>query len=152
MGSNLAIEYGIQSWLSNILGHHPLLAWIFGHPLWSLGILLGILILLSGLFQAIGRGSEKIWIWLLTLPINILKVVVKFLWSNGSKLINYYRDREPIIVEEGEIIEEEELTSPSSTSEQIKSILNRLEILHQEETDLLNQLATLINHNDRPNN
>lgn len=48
----------IQSWLAA----HPLLEWWVVHPVWALSLLVVAIALLVGLFGAIGRLTENIWI------------------------------------------------------------------------------------------
>lgn len=55
-----AIVGPVRVWLTE----HPALAWWVGHPLWSLILVVVAIALLVGLFGAVGRLTENIWLTL----------------------------------------------------------------------------------------
>ena len=57
-GLTQSIVSPLQTWLAA----HPLVEWWVVHPVWALGLLAVAIALLVGLFGAIGRLTENVWI------------------------------------------------------------------------------------------
>lgn len=57
-GLTQSIVSPLQTWLAA----HPLVEWWVVHPVWALGLLVAAIALLVGLFGAIGRLTENVWI------------------------------------------------------------------------------------------
>jgi len=57
-----SLTQSIVSPVQNWLAAHPLLEWWVVHPVWALGLLAVAIALLVGLFGAIGRLTENVWI------------------------------------------------------------------------------------------
>lgn len=118
-----AIAAGIQSWLQE----HPILAWVFTHPLISVGILLAGIVLFRGLLDAIARLTEHLWLTILQAPMHLVNWLI------------------------GVVIRPTNLESATTTStdlptrqQQLATILNRLEALKQEQDKLFNEVRTLL--------
>jgi hypothetical protein len=118
-----SIDQAIGSYFNNWLQAHWPLNWIVANPLGSLLLLGLMIILLWGLFSAIGRGVERFWIWLLQTPLKMLKpliLVVIQLFNKTPRLV------------------------PVSREKQIDSLVQRLGELQQEQEQLLQELTTLV--------
>ena len=79
---DISIEHAISSYFTQWLTAHAYLAWIISHPLPSLGLLLLAIFSLWGLFKAVGRGIEQIWLFLLTTPFKLLQPILRLMWRS----------------------------------------------------------------------
>ena len=132
---DISIEHAITSYFTQWLTAHPYLAWIVSHPLPSLGLLLLAIFSLWGLFKAVGRGIEQIWLFLLTTPFKLLQPVLRLAWRSVQRGFGYTNSS-------GEQLESKLILSPQS--ERIEQIIDRLQILSQEQENLLGELSTLV--------
>ena len=133
---DISIEHAITSYFTQWLTAHAYLAWIISHPLPSLGLLLLAIFSLWGLFKAIGRGIEQIWLFLLTTPFKLLQPILRLTWRSiqgGFGHTNF----------SGEQLDAK--TISHSHSERIERIIARLQILSQEQENLLGELSKLMN-------
>jgi hypothetical protein len=129
-----SIEHAVSSYLSQWMGQHPYIAWSIGHPLLSLGLGLIVIFLLWGLFKAIGRGVEQIWIFLLKTPFKLLQPIFRPIWGSIWNRFGHTEDSgasQALKPAEGEL------------SERSEQIIDRLHALNQEQQSLLTELATL---------
>jgi hypothetical protein len=85
MDISSSIDRAVSTYFSNWLGQHPYLAWSIAHPLPSLGLLLLLILSLVGLFGAIGRGVEQIWLFLLKTPFKLLQPIFSLIWGVLSR-------------------------------------------------------------------
>jgi hypothetical protein len=133
---DISIEHAITSYFSQWLTAHSYLAWIVAHPLPSLGLSLLAIFSLWGLFKAIGRGIEQIWLFLLTTPFKLLQPVLRLAWRWVQRGFGHTNLS-------GEQLESKQISS--SHSEQIERIIDKLQILSQEQENLLGELSKLMN-------
>ncbi len=133
MDISASIEQAVATYFSQWLAAHFYLAWMITHPLPSLGLLLLTIFSLWGLFKAIGRGIEQIWLLLLTTPFKLLQPIFRLIWSSIGRIFGHNASSEPLGAE----------SISTSTSEQIDRIIDRLQILSQEQEILLEKLSTL---------
>jgi hypothetical protein len=126
MDISSSIDRAVSTYFSNWLGQHPYLAWSIAHPLPSLGLLLVLILSLVGLFGAIGRGVEQIWLFLLKTPFKLLQPIFSLIWSVLSRGLG-----------RGNLVD------PNLSPERIDVIVDRLQSLSQEQERLLTELATL---------
>jgi hypothetical protein len=128
-----SIERAISAYCTQFVFAHPYLAWTIAHPLPSLGLLLLVIFSLRGLFQAIGRGIDRIWLFLLTTPFKLLQPIFKGIWSSIRSRF-------------GHTSPSQELATPAAaipTDERIAIVVARLQQLSREQDLLLQELATL---------
>ena len=119
----LVTQYAVDHWLAE----HISILWLLQHPLISvLGLMVG-LVLFSRLLMAIATLIDRLWLWILRLPI----ILFKSIFTSGDKsqdtvapTINY------------------ELTTNSEKSEQILQKLNAIE---QQQKKILQELAAMKN-------
>ena len=133
---DISIEHAIASYFTQWLTAHVYLAWIISHPLPSLGLILLAIFSLWGLFKAIGRGIEQIWLFLLTTPFKLLQPILRLMWRSiqrgfgHTSFIGEQLESKPIL---------------HSHSERIERIIDRLQLLSQEQENLLGELSKLMN-------
>jgi hypothetical protein len=85
--------------------------------------------------KAIGRGFEQIWIFLLKTPFKLLQPILGWMWRSIERIFGHNNSR-------AEQIESKE--TPTVSPERIERIIDRLQALHQEQQDLVGELATLL--------
>ncbi|MFB2967746.1 hypothetical protein ACE1CD_02120 [Aerosakkonema sp. BLCC-F183] len=141
-GLSLSFSEGIQtainSFINDWLNKHPLILWIWNHPLPSLAVLFFIILLViflvSGLLRAITSLSEKTWISIFQVPFKLLRAMLGL----GHKSVDNVRRNELVTAGSG-------LTfNPSERQERVVHILSRLDTIKQEQELLIQELATLI--------
>jgi hypothetical protein len=133
---DISIEHAITSYFTQWLNAHSYLAWIISHPLPSLGLLLLAIFSLWGLLKAVGRGIEQIWLFLLTTPFKLLQPILRVIWRSIQRGFGHTNSS-------GEQLESKLLSSPPS--ERIERIIDRLQLLSQEQENLLGELSKLMN-------
>ncbi|NEQ23711.1 MAG: hypothetical protein F6K28_32130 [Microcoleus sp. SIO2G3] len=116
-----ALTQPIADWLQA----HPIFAWGIDHPLLTLGLLLIVLLLLSGLLKAIARFTEQIWIWLLRSPL----MLIQWLFAIALQWIR----RKPLA-----------LPAVTPKQERLTLILQKLETMRQEQDELLQEVRALL--------
>ena len=132
---DISIEHAITSYFTQWLTAHAYLAWIVSHPLPSLGLLLLAIFSLWGLLKAVGRGIEQIWLFLLTTPFKLLQPVFRLMWRSIQRVFGHTNSS-------GEQLESKSMAHPPA--ERIEWIIDRLQILSQEQENLLGELSTLV--------
>jgi hypothetical protein len=70
MGTD-AMQRAVADVFQDWLVAHPLIGWEITHPLWSIGLGLLLLFLFWGLLNAIGRLTERLWVTLLRMPLQL---------------------------------------------------------------------------------
>jgi hypothetical protein len=133
---DISIEHAIVSYFTQWLTAHSYLAWIISHPLPSLGLLLLAIFSLWGLLKAVGRGIEQIWLFLLTTPFKLLQPIFRLIWRSINRIFGHNKFK-------GEHLESKSM--PNASPERIEQIVDRLQILSQEQEVLLVELSTLVN-------
>ncbi len=128
MDVSSSIDRAVSTYISHWFEQHPYLAWSIAHPLPSLGLLLLLILSLLGLFGAIGRGVEQIWLFLLKTPFKLLQPIFR-----GISIVLL------------RILGRDNSIDPTPTPERIDIIVDRLQALSQEQEKLLKELATLRN-------
>ena len=104
-------------------------------PLPSLGLLLLAIFSLWGLLKAVGRGIEQIWLFLLTTPFKLIQPILRLMWRSIQRGFGHNNFS-------GEQLESKLASQPHS--ERIERIIDRLQILSQEQENLLSELSTLV--------
>jgi hypothetical protein len=148
MDISTPIDRAISAYFTQLVFAHPYLAWAIAHPLPSLGLLLLAIFSLRGLFQAIGRGIDRVWLFLLTTPFKLLQPIFQGIWSY---VYSRFGHNSP----------SQQLAAPATADpkpERIAVVVARLQQIGREQDLLLQELATLTDSNsvspeiDRPFN
>jgi Fe2+ transport system protein B len=128
------IEKGINSYVTDWINHHVILGWFLTHPLYSIVIFIVLIVLVWGLFQAIGGLIVKSWIAVLLSPAMLVR---SLLLKNSQSTTNTINDK---------------LLSPKIDSEdpqeRCNTILHRLNEIKQEQDSLLQELAKILETTD----
>jgi hypothetical protein len=127
------IERTISAYFTQFLFAHPYLAWAISHPLPSLGLLLLAIFSLRGLFKAIGRGIDRVWLFLLTTPFKLLQPIFQRIWSYIYSKFGHNNPSPGSVVP----------TSADPTTERIALVVARLQQIGREQELLIQELATL---------
>jgi hypothetical protein len=137
MDISASIEQAIASYFSNWLGQHSYLLWMFAHPIPSLILLVVGIFLLSGLFKAIGRGMEQLWVFLLKTPFRLLQPLFRLIVRATLRIFGHTNFSESQL-------------AVQTTPERIESIVDRLQTLAREQELLLGELSSLTQSSVRP--
>jgi hypothetical protein len=123
MDISSSIDRAVSTYFSNWLGQHSYIAWSIAHPLLGCGLLLLAIGSLWGLFGAIGRAIEQIWLFILKTPFKLFQPIFGKMWK-----ISFGR-----------------LGHSTPDRERIDIIVDRLQVLSQEQERLLKELSRLRN-------
>ncbi len=137
---DISIEHAIASYFSQWLLAHPYLAWIFSHPLPSLGLLFLAIFSLWGLIKAIGRGIEQIWLFLLKTPFKLIQPIFGLIWGSILRIFGHNNFSG---------VPSTAKPAHSNTAARVDWILERLDSIGQEQDLLLQELATLVKSDPR---
>jgi hypothetical protein len=129
-----SIEHAVAGYFTHWLAAHPYLAWAISHPLPSFGLTLLVIFSLWGLIKAIGRGIEQIWLVLLTTPFRLLQPVLRAIWSSIGRLFGHNQDRHDRL---------DSQPTQTSVPDRIDGIIDRLQVLSEEQATLLSELSSL---------
>lgn len=117
----------LQTWLAA----HPIAQWLVIHPLWTLGLLVGAIALLVGLFGAIGQLTENLWLRLF----RVLLWLFASIFGGGFQLAKRLSQSST---------QHPSKAGSDNSTQRLDQILTRLEELHREEDQLLAELKTLV--------
>ncbi|MDG2616095.1 hypothetical protein P7L53_07535 [Thermoleptolyngbya sichuanensis XZ-Cy5] len=117
----------LQTWLAA----HPIAQWLVVHPLWALGLIVGAIALLVGLFSAIGRLIENLWLRLFQAPLWLFASI----FGGGFQLAKRLSQSST---------PHPHKTDSDNPTQQLDQILARLAELRREEEQLLVELKTLV--------
>ena len=119
----LAVQYPIDSWLAE----HISVLWLLHHPLISVIGFVIFLVLFARLLVAIASLIDRLWLWILRLPITLFQAIFtpnEQVKEPVSSTINY------------------ELTTNPETFEQI---LQKLKAIEQQQQKILQELLEIKN-------
>jgi len=141
MDISASIEHSLTNYFSQWLIAHPYLTWTIAHPLPGIGLLLLTIFSAWGLIKAIGRGIEQTWLFLLVTPFRLLQPIFRLMWnairwrslSFGESRFGHNQPSD----------EQLSVRSLPNSPERIDNIIDRLEILRQEQDALLRELSSL---------
>ncbi len=132
---DISIEHAIANYFTHWLLAHPYLGWLISHPLLGFGLGLLTIFAFGGLLKAIGRGFEQVWLFLLKTPFKLLQPIFRLIWRSVLRIFGHNNPS-------GEQVTAKAVTTVQP--EQIDRILDQLQTLHQEQQNLVNELATLV--------
>ncbi len=132
---DISIEHAITNYFTQWLLTHPYLAWLISHPLPGVGLGLLTIFAVGGLLKAIGRGFEQVWLFLLRTPFKLLQPIFRLIWRSVLRIFGHNNSS-------GSQLESPVI--PTTQPEQIDQILDRLQTLHQEQQQLVDELAQLV--------
>ncbi|MBD3883036.1 hypothetical protein IFO70_14825 [Phormidium tenue FACHB-886] len=115
----------IQDWLLA----HPYGNWLLMHPLWAIGLVLIVLLLLSGLFGAIAQLTQRLWIALLQFPVLLTRWIFVGTFQLGRAIFQLKPAPAP---------------TADTQQQRLAEILDRLEVLKQEQDELLQEVKQIL--------
>ena len=124
------MEFALQSLTNSWIEKHPLVFWLLQHPVISLTSLFILTVLLFRLFSALAQLLDKLWIWLLKLPI----LLIKFLLSLRGKTL-----KTASINSDGEL---------KLGTEKMGKIIEKLELIERQQQQIIRELAALKQEKD----
>jgi hypothetical protein len=120
--------------LRDWLAVHPFWHWLLTHPLWLLGVIVLVLFLFAGLLGAIARLTEAVWLAVLQAPVRL----VQLLFIGVAKLVQMpFTPRVTTATLDQPV-------SQSDSQERLTSILNRLDVLRQEQEELMQEVRSIL--------
>lgn len=124
-GLQAALMASFQGWLTS----HPKIGWLASHPLLAAGLFLFCLFLFWGLLSAIARLTEDLWLFIVRLPLRF----VQWLFGLIAKGLKVPAARVNI----GRI-------PTKANPDRLNQILTRLEAIHKEQDELMQELSKLL--------
>ncbi|HIK27797.1 MAG: hypothetical protein N3E45_11610 [Oscillatoriaceae bacterium SKW80] len=119
-------QFYISSLINEWIKTHPLIFWLVSHPIQSIVIFIGLIVLLAGLLKAFGILIVETWISILIAPV---KLFFQIFEKRSYKLIlnlNVNKNKK------------------NDRLNRMVNILKRLEAIKQEQDVLLKELAVLV--------
>lgn len=134
------INNRIDSWLNN----HPIMGWLVSHPGLSLILLVIVIVLMFGLFQAMGSLIKDAWLVILTSPFKFFRSSLQ--WSFQSIFKTRKLSQASLSLQPGILSFSPFTPKPVSLDHQprLTQIYQRLDEIRQEEHQLLEELKTLV--------
>jgi hypothetical protein len=129
-----SIDRALTNYFSHWLVAHPYLAWTIAHPLLGLGLVLLTIFSLWGLIKAIGRAIEQVWLFLLTTPFRLLQPIFGLIWRSIRRVFGHTNASDDRLISS---------SLPTTPTERIERIVDRLQLLRQEQAILIEELTTL---------
>ena len=124
-GLQAALMDSFQGWLAV----HPIIGWLAAHPLSALGLLLFFLFVFWGLLSAIARLTEDLWLFIVRLPLRFVRwlfgLIAKGLKTPSARGKNGR-------------------ASSKANPDRLNQILTRLEAIHKEQDELMQELSKLL--------
>ena len=134
------------------LGEHPLMHWLLAHPFILLGVGLTLLLLLAGLMSAIAHLTQNLWLRLLQLPVQLIQGIGMAIATVLTYVFQRLFRRSSVEVSDktGEKADvssvlsnlDSDVISPPSTD--LRPLLERLEMVRREESELIEQIKALV--------
>jgi hypothetical protein len=139
MNISESIEHAVFNYFSQWWAQHPYLAWSIAHPIPSLILLLLAIFFLWGLIKAIGRAFDSMLGFLLKTPFKLLQPIFQVIWGSLQRGFGYNKDSraQPIAIPDRHV--------NVDRAARLDRIIDRLQILNQEQDMLLHELSTLTN-------
>ncbi|MBD1910190.1 MULTISPECIES: hypothetical protein [unclassified Leptolyngbya] len=116
----------VRSALDQWLAEHGWILFLVNHPLVLLGLLLLGLFLISGVWRALSRLSENLWIFIVGLPFQVLG------WF-GLRGISLLKQRT-----------QPRVSGAPSQENRLTELLNRLDALREEQETVLKEVRSLL--------
>ncbi|OLP16901.1 hypothetical protein BST81_18065 [Leptolyngbya sp. 'hensonii'] len=111
-----------QRWIQE----HPVIDWMVNHLLLTIGLGMVTILLFWGLLRAIMRFSEQVWMMVLSIPFQGLRLLFNLFQKPFKGLLTFGANPSP------------------SNQERLTIILMRLEELKQEQSDLIEEMKGIL--------
>ncbi len=143
-----AIKSAIYTTTKDWMDSHPIILWLVSHPLIGLAILLLFILIILGLFQALGSFFTEGWLFILQTPGKFIQGVFsvgsKSVSNLGGLTVNSLVSNNPGLNNNSglqvRVVESNSLDS----QERLANILSRLEVIRQEQSQLLEEVSAIL--------
>lgn len=152
--TSVALQTAIASGMNDWLAQHRLffrlfqiLAWATNHPIISFVILLFILALMWSIIKAIIRLIETASWKILQVPLKLSQALIKVSYLYFSKLVNLAVQKSKVSLPTEKItflLPEHPTNINQEKQQRLAEISSRLEAIHKEQNELLQEAADLI--------
>lgn len=126
-----AMSATVKEWVQS----HPFVFWLVAHPVVAIALFFALTLLLLGLFQALGSLVKDLWLVILKSPVKIISSIFSFSSQPPRGISGFALKKNA-----GSGVESMSLES----QERLANILNRLEVLRQEQNQLLQEAAAIL--------
>lgn len=136
-----AIKSAIYTTTKDWMDAHPVILWLVSHPLMGLAILLLFVLMILGLFQALGSFFTEGWLLILQSPGKFIQGV----FSVGSKSVNNLGGvTVNSLVSSDPGLNNNSALHSLDSQERLANILMRLEAIRQEQSQLLKEVSAIL--------
>ena len=144
-----AIKSAIYTTTKDWMDSHPVILWLVSHPLIGLAILLLFMLVVLGLFQALGGFFTEGWLFILQSPLKLIQGVFsvgsKSVTNLGGMAVNSLDSRNSGLNNNSALQQVRGVESNSLDSqERLANILSRLEAIRQEQSQLLKEVSAIL--------
>lgn len=130
----------VQTWLAA----HPIAQWLVIHPLWLLGLVVMAIALLVGLFGAIGRLTENLWLRLFQVPLWLFSAIFGGGFRLAGVLAKSSAQQNKSSYFSADLPDLSDLSDLKHPMQRLDQIFARLEEVRREEETLLAELKILV--------
>lgn len=125
------VQRAVADSITNWLEAHPILAWMFAHPLFTAIIIILLLWFFLGLLNAIAQLSQQIWLVILRSPFEISQQLVGRIAKAISPVTNSVGVKLPRV-------------DRDDGQERFTYVLSRLESIKQEQEQLIEEMQVIV--------
>ncbi len=119
------VSTSITTWMTD----HPMVSWFISHPLWTIALVLLALLLGWSLIGAIAQFTQRAWLFILQAPLKLAQSLSKGVLQP---------------IKQADRLQSITLNAPQDTQKRLPEILNRLEILRQEQEALMTEIHSIL--------
>lgn len=139
-----AFYTNIKDWMDS----HPVILWLVSHPLIALAMLLLSILIILGLFQALGSFFAEGWLSILQIPGKFIQGVFsvgsKSVSNLGGVAVNSLVSRTPGQNNNSALQLRGVESNSLESQERLANILTRLEAIRQEQSQLLQEASAIL--------
>jgi len=143
-----AIQSAIDAIVKNWMDSHPAIFWLVSHPLIGLAMLLLFILIILGLFQALGSFFAEGWLSILQIPGKFIQGVFsvgsKSVSNLGGVAVNSLVSRNPGLHNNSALQLSGVESNSLESQERLANILTRLEAIRQEQNQLLQEVSAIL--------
>ncbi|MEK0179849.1 hypothetical protein [Microcoleus anatoxicus] len=142
-----AIKNAIYTTVKDWMDSHPVILWLVSHPLIGLAMLLLFILIILGLFQALGSFFAEGWLSILQFPGKFIQGVFsvgsKSVSNLGGVAVNSF-SRNPGLHNNSALQLSGVESNSLESQERLANILTRLEAIRQEQNQLLQEVSAIL--------
>jgi len=115
----------IKTWMTE----HPMMSWVIDHPLWTIALVLLALLLCWSLLGAIAQFAQQVWLFILQAPLKLMQELPKSAFQ---------------LLKRADTLQSMTLNAQQDAQKRLPEILNRLEMLRQEQEILMKEVHSIL--------